>query len=112
MHHDRGHEAQHVRLMAEDFHEHITPVSSTNSKRCCLISSASNPPLKCGMSLFGHYAKNPTIRPGTTIALVKDPDGNSVAFVERGEGQPRSQDPSVVSSGTSSPPTTARGFCR
>jgi hypothetical protein len=36
------------------------------------------------MYLFGHYAKNPTIRPGTTIAMVKDPDGNIVEFVERG----------------------------
>jgi len=44
-----------------------------------------------------------TIRPGTTMAMVKDPDGNIVAFVERGEGQPHSQDPSVVSSRTSSP---------
>jgi predicted enzyme related to lactoylglutathione lyase len=25
-----------------------------------------------------------TIRPGTTIAMVKDPDGNIVEFVERG----------------------------
>src|SRR5215831_13818996 len=81
----------------------MTPVSSTNAKRCCLISSASNTPLKCGMYLFGHYAKNPTIRPRTTITMVKDPDNNSVECVARGSGPPRSQDPSVVRSGTSSP---------
>jgi hypothetical protein len=37
------------------------------------------------------------------MAMVNDPDGNIVACVARGEGQLRSQDPSVVSSRTSSP---------
>jgi catechol 2,3-dioxygenase-like lactoylglutathione lyase family enzyme len=41
-----------------------------------------------------------TIRPGTTIAMVQDPDGNIVECVEPGSGQPRSQDPSVVRAGT------------
>jgi hypothetical protein len=35
----------------------------------------------------------PTIRPGTTMAMVQDPDGTMVECVERGSGQPRQQDP-------------------
>ena len=61
MSHDRGHQSYPVSRAEWRLRCAYFTIASINSKRCCPIPSAGNTPLKCGIYLFGRYAKNPTL---------------------------------------------------